>query len=148
MVNFGLEKCSNLPKFKVLSPWIAKNDIFGLFEFAKIWFRVKSEWWLNDQISTKSSLNFTFWKFLEHCEWVSLTLSIPRKNNKLEIIFLPCFSCTVSKSSSGKILYNDKSRHLSASFKFFKSTFSLEGSKSCGIVFSVVCWTLKSDSLL
>ena len=22
----------------------AKNDIFGLFEFAKIWFNVKSEW--------------------------------------------------------------------------------------------------------
>ena len=45
---------------------IGKNDIFKPLEFAKIWFHVKSEWRWNDYISTKSSLNFTFWKFLEH----------------------------------------------------------------------------------
>ena len=45
---------------------MAKNDIFGLFEIAKIWFHVKLEWQKKYQFSTKSSLNFTFWKFLEH----------------------------------------------------------------------------------
>ena len=44
----------------------AINDIFGPFEFAKMWFHVKSAWRWNYQISTKSNLNFTFWKFLEH----------------------------------------------------------------------------------
>ena len=49
----------------------AKNDIFVPFEFTKIWFHVKSEWLQNDQSPTKSSLNFTFWKFLEHsANWV------------------------------------------------------------------------------
>ena len=37
--------------------------------FAKIWFHVKSKWRWNNQISKKSSLNFTFWKFLEHSEF-------------------------------------------------------------------------------
>ena len=35
------------PKFTNISrsvSKIAKNDIFGLFEFAKIWFHVKLEW--------------------------------------------------------------------------------------------------------
>ena len=51
---------------------VAKINIFGLFEFANIWFHVKSEWRKNDQISTKSSLNFTFWKFLEHSDLKAL----------------------------------------------------------------------------
>ena len=41
------------------------KNIFGPFEFAKIWFHVKLEWQYNYQISTKSSFTFTFWKFLE-----------------------------------------------------------------------------------
>ena len=41
-------------KFRVSK--IAKNDIFGPFEFAKIWFHVKSEWRKNDQKSTVKSL--------------------------------------------------------------------------------------------
>ena len=45
----------------------AKNGIFGPFVFAQIWFRVKLEWRSNYQISTNSSLSFTFGKFLEHC---------------------------------------------------------------------------------
>ena len=44
----------------------AKNDIFWPFEFAKIWFHVKSEWQANSKISRPCCLNFTFWKFLEH----------------------------------------------------------------------------------
>ena len=55
--------------YKNLNFWIsniAKNDIFGPFEFAKTWFHVNSEWLYNYQISTKSGLNFIFWKFLEH----------------------------------------------------------------------------------
>ena len=41
--NFGLESCSNLSKTKL---WTsnAKNDIFGPFEFTKIWFHVKEQW--------------------------------------------------------------------------------------------------------
>ena len=39
---------------------IAKNDIFGPFEFAKIGFHVNSKWQKDYQITTKSSLNFTF----------------------------------------------------------------------------------------
>ena len=38
-------------KFRVSE--IAKNDIFGPFEFTKIWFHVKSEWQYNDQLSSK-----------------------------------------------------------------------------------------------
>ena len=45
---------------------IAKNDIFVPFECTKIWLHIKSEWRLNDQTSRKSSLNFSFQKFLEH----------------------------------------------------------------------------------
>ena len=48
------------------------NNIFGPFQIAKVWFHVKSEWRKNDQISTKSSLNFTFWKFLEHSDLKAL----------------------------------------------------------------------------
>ena len=66
LVNFGLESCPNLLKTKFITYKIAKNDNFGPFESTKIWFHVKSERRLIDQISTKSSLNFTFWKFLEH----------------------------------------------------------------------------------
>ena len=66
LVNLGLESCSNLLKSKFRTSEVGKNNIFGAFEFAKIWFHVKSEWWYNDQCSTKSSINFTFWKFLEH----------------------------------------------------------------------------------
>ena len=35
-VNFGLENCSTLLKSKLRTSEIAKNDIFGLFEFTKI----------------------------------------------------------------------------------------------------------------
>ena len=44
LVNLGLESCSNLLKLKFRVSKIGKTDIFGLFEFAKIWFHVKSEW--------------------------------------------------------------------------------------------------------
>ena len=74
VLNFDFSKFEQLssPKFTKNSKFrvskIAKNDIFEPFEYAKIWFHVKSELQLNDQISTKSSLNFTFWKFLEHSD--------------------------------------------------------------------------------
>ena len=42
LVNLELEGCSNLLKSKLRTSKIAKNDI-GPFEFAKIWFHVKSE---------------------------------------------------------------------------------------------------------
>ena len=42
-VNLGLESCSNLLKSKFRTSKIAMNDFFGLFEFAKIGFHVKSE---------------------------------------------------------------------------------------------------------
>ena len=77
-LNFGilwirdLKKGSNLLKSKFRTLKIAKNDIFGPFEFNKIRFHVKSEWQWNYKISTKLSHNFTFWKFLEHSEMVSL----------------------------------------------------------------------------
>ena len=44
LVNFLLESCSNLLKVKFRTFIIAKNDIFGPLEFAKIWFHVESEW--------------------------------------------------------------------------------------------------------
>ena len=66
MEYLALESCSNVLKWKKRTSRIAKNDIFGPFEFAKIWLHTKLEWLWNYQISTKSSLNFTFWKFLEH----------------------------------------------------------------------------------
>ena len=56
-----------ISKFRVLK--IAKNDIFGPFEFTKIWFDVKSVWRYNDQPSTNSRLNFTF---LEHSACLAL----------------------------------------------------------------------------
>ena len=43
LVNLGLESCSNLLKSKFRTYKIGRNDIFGLFEFAKIGFHVKSE---------------------------------------------------------------------------------------------------------
>ena len=66
LVNLSNFKVPNYPNSKFSISKIAINDIFGLFEFAKMWFHAKSEWWWNHQISTKSSLNFTFWNFLEH----------------------------------------------------------------------------------
>ena len=69
LANLWLGSCPNLLKTKFRTSIIAKNDIFGPFKLAKIWFHVKSEWQQNDQISTKSSLNFTFWKWYswQHC---------------------------------------------------------------------------------
>ena len=58
---------SNLPKLNFKTSKSAKNDTFWPFEFTKIWLHVKSELQGNCEISTKWSLNFTFWKFLEHC---------------------------------------------------------------------------------
>ena len=66
LVNIGHESCSNFLKSKFRTSKMVKNDIFWLFDFAKTWFHVKSEWQYNDQTSTKWSLNFTFCKFLEH----------------------------------------------------------------------------------
>ena len=43
LVNLGLECCLNLLNSKLRTSEIAKNDIFGPFEFAKIEFHVKSE---------------------------------------------------------------------------------------------------------
>jgi len=63
LINFQVPNSSKW-KFRVSK--FAKNNIFGLFEFTKIGFHVVSEWQKKDQISTKSSLKFTFWKFLEH----------------------------------------------------------------------------------
>ena len=60
------ESCSDLLKLKFRTSRISKNNIFGPFEFAKMWFHVKSERQKNYQISTKWSLYFKFWKFLEH----------------------------------------------------------------------------------
>ena len=64
LVNLSNSQVPNLPKFSTSK--IGKNNIFRPFDLAKIWFHVKLEWRYNDQTSTKSSLNFTFWKFLEH----------------------------------------------------------------------------------
>ena len=66
LVNFWVEICSNLLKSEFKTSKIGINNIFKPFELPKIGFYIKSEWWYIDQISTKSSLNFTFWKFLEH----------------------------------------------------------------------------------
>ena len=57
VLNFDISKFEQLssPKFtKIQSSVskIAKNYIFGLFEFTKIGFHVKSEWRSNDLIST------------------------------------------------------------------------------------------------
>ena len=60
LVHFGLESCSNLLKSKFRTSKIAKNDIFGPFEFAKTVIHVKMEWRKYDLISTNSRLNFTF----------------------------------------------------------------------------------------
>ena len=65
-INVELESCSNLLKWKFRTSRIAKNDISRLFDHTKIWFHIKLEWRYNYQISTKSILNFAFWKFLEH----------------------------------------------------------------------------------
>ena len=66
LVNLALESCSNLLYSKFRISRIGKYNLFRPFEITKIWFHVKSEWQWNDQISTKSSLNIRFWKFLEH----------------------------------------------------------------------------------
>ena len=66
LVNLGLKVVQIYQKSKFRTAKIGKNNIFGPFELGKIRFHVKSEWGYNDQSSTKSSLNFTFWKFLEH----------------------------------------------------------------------------------
>ena len=50
-----------MAKWRILMP-------LGQFEFTKIWLHAKSKWRLNHLILTKSSLNFTFWKFFEHSE--------------------------------------------------------------------------------
>ena len=42
LANLALENCSNLLKSKFRTSKIVKNDIFGPFEFAKIWFHAKS----------------------------------------------------------------------------------------------------------
>ena len=44
LVNLRLDSCSKLLKSKFKTFKIARNDIFGPFEFAKIWFHAKSEW--------------------------------------------------------------------------------------------------------
>ena len=58
VLNFDFSKFEQLSspftknwKFRVSKN--AKNDIFELFEFAKIWIHVKCEWRQNDRISTK-----------------------------------------------------------------------------------------------
>ena len=66
LVNLGLGSWSNLLKSKFRASKFAKNYIFELYEFTKIWFHAKSERRYNDQSSTKSSLNFISSKFLEH----------------------------------------------------------------------------------
>ena len=43
LVKLGLESCSKLLKSKFRTFKIAKNDIFGPFEFANIWFHIKLE---------------------------------------------------------------------------------------------------------
>ena len=43
LVNLGLESCSNLRKSKFRTFEIVKNDIFGPFDFPKIWFHVISK---------------------------------------------------------------------------------------------------------
>ena len=47
LVCLGLESCSNVLKSKFRTSNIARNDIIGPFELAKIWFHVKSEWQQN-----------------------------------------------------------------------------------------------------
>ena len=44
LVYLALEHCLNILKSKFRTPNIAKNNIFGPLEYAKIWFHVKSEW--------------------------------------------------------------------------------------------------------
>ena len=44
LVNLGLESSRAWLKSKLRTSKIVKNDIFGPFEFTKIWFHVKSEW--------------------------------------------------------------------------------------------------------
>ena len=56
---------------------LPKMTVFGPFEFTKIWFQVKSERWLNDQISTKSSLNSHFGSFWCIVQWGNLRIFQP-----------------------------------------------------------------------
>ena len=42
LLHLGLESCSNLLKSRFTTSKIAKNDVFELFEFTKIWFHMKS----------------------------------------------------------------------------------------------------------
>ena len=95
LVNLGLESCSNVLKSKFRTSKIVNINIFGPFAFTKIWFHVKSEWQENHQISTKSSLNFTFWKFLEH----SVTDIFLISCTDLGSLFrnFDCAYCTVQK---------------------------------------------------
>ena len=50
ILNFDFSKLEQFFKYQIYQNskfWvskIAKNDIFGLFEFAKVWFHVKLEW--------------------------------------------------------------------------------------------------------
>ena len=62
LVNFGLESCSNLLKSKYRTSNIAKINIFGPFEFTKIWFHVKYEWQNNSFTSILCTYHIHKWK--------------------------------------------------------------------------------------
>ena len=85
-----------LPKLHFWTVWICLNLISR-----KIWVTV------NSQISTKSRLNFTFWKFLEHSALESAFL---KSLNKLSI-----WSCAIRTCSDASIviLWRFCKRHLS-----------------------------------
>ena len=81
---------------------LQKNNIFWPFEFANIWFHLKSEWRWNYQIFTKSSLNFTFWKFLSH----SATRTNIHQNVSCLFTFILFFSYRVILYSKPTITAN------------------------------------------
>ena len=86
LVNLSKFQVPNLPKFNVQRLWNCCKWLFGPFEFAKMWFHAKSEWRKNDQISTKSSINFTFWKFLEHSAIRRIRVPFLQKWNVLKLL--------------------------------------------------------------
>ena len=66
LVNLSNFQVINLPNFKVLSLWNCQIWHFWIVWIVQNLISRRLEWLKNYQISTKSSLNFTFWKFLEH----------------------------------------------------------------------------------
>ena len=85
-----MKNCSNLLKSNFRTSKIAKNYIFGPFEFPTTWFHVKNEWQWNHHLISSS---FTIWKFLEHSAVCSTYSQMGRVGNTE---FRPKWSGTIS----------------------------------------------------